>query len=48
MSGWRGERDEALAKILTPEQMKTYHAKMNEKMSSAKKHMSKTTPTASK
>lgn len=43
------ERDEALAKILTPEQMKTYHAKMNEMTSSAKKHMSKaSTPTASK
>jgi Spy/CpxP family protein refolding chaperone len=36
------ERDEALAKVLTPDQMKTYHAKMKEMSSSAKKHMSST------
>jgi Spy/CpxP family protein refolding chaperone len=33
------DRDESLAKVLTPEQMKTYHAKMKEMSSTAKKHM---------
>jgi len=33
------DRDQALAKILTPEQMKTYHAKMEKNTAKAKEHM---------
>jgi len=38
------ERDEALGKILTPEQMKIYHEKSKEVASKAKKHMSENKP----
>src|SRR5262249_33942543 len=35
------DRDEALAKVLTPDQMKIYQQKMAENMSKAKAHMAK-------
>jgi len=35
------DRDAALAKVLTPDQMKTYHEKLEKMSSKAKEHMSK-------
>src|SRR5215471_10502852 len=40
------DRDAALAKILTPEQMKTYHENMEKMAAKGKEHMSKTASTA--
>jgi Spy/CpxP family protein refolding chaperone len=42
------DRDQALAKVLTPEQMKIYHEKMAKMNAKAKEHMSKTTEGTSK
>jgi len=35
------DRHDALSKLLTPEQMKTYEAQVNKNMSTAKKKMEK-------
>ena len=37
------DREEALSKVLTPEQMKTYDAQVTKNMKTVKKHMSKST-----
>lgn len=41
MKGIMQEREEALAKVLTPDQMKIYNEKFNKAASHAKKHMAK-------
>ena len=42
------ERDEALAKVLTPEQMKVYHEKVDKAVAHGKKQMAKHTEATSK
>ena len=37
------DREEALSKVLTPEQMKTYQTQVSKNMKTAKKHMSTAT-----
>ena len=44
MDGIMKEREEALSKVLTPEQMKTYTAQVTKNMKTAKKHMEKAAP----
>jgi|SRR5580765_8139584 len=41
------DRQEALSKVLTPEQMKTYDAQVSKNMKTAKQHMGKTGATKS-
>ena len=47
MDGIMKEREEALSKVLTPEQMKTYEAQVTKNMKTAKKHMEKAGATKS-